>query len=182
MKAFNVLYENEKFDVIQIDNITGLNVKTVSVGIMPFTIDKNESDLVEQVGLLKEYNPFRDNNFCYTLITGIVEKEDETLLDTAKRELLKEGGFDVPADENHRWIYLGTFFPYKDSNKYIPTFAVDVTDLSQSPLVTDGSVKELNSVLEFLPVNQIMITEETLPLSAFLRLFNYYYQKSLGNV
>jgi len=182
MTDFKILYEGKNFDVIEIEDITGLKMKSVSVAIMPFIIDTTEADLVEQVALLKEFNPFRDNNFCYTLITGTVDKEDETLLDTAKRELLEEGGFEVPETENHRWIYLGTFFPYKDSDRHVPTFAVDVTGLMQKPPITDGSEKEAKSTLEFLPVNQIMVTEETLPLSAFLRLFNYYYQKSLGNV
>lgn len=33
-----------------------------------------------------------------------------------------------------------------------------------------------------MPSNEIMVTEETLALAAFLRLFNYFYLKSTGHV
>jgi 8-oxo-dGTP pyrophosphatase MutT (NUDIX family) len=160
--------------------MVGLKQKTTSVAIMPYTVD--EHGMVKQVGLLKEYNPFREDDYCHTLITGTIEDDDEALLFTAQRELKEEGGFEVPPNENNRWIFLGVFYPYKDSDRQVPTFAVDVTGLTQGEPTTDGSQKEQLSKLEFLPTNQIMITDETLALAAFLRLFNFFYAKSMGNV
>lgn len=180
MKEFKTLSEHRDFDVIDIEGMIGLKMKSVSVAVMPYTVD--EHGLVSTVGLLKEYNPFREGNYCHTLITGTIEDEDDTLLFTAKRELMEEGGFKTPEQENMRWIYLGSFYPYKDSDRQVPTFAVDVTGMNKEEPTTDGSKKEKLSTLEMVPSNQILITEETLALSAFLRLFNYFYQKTTGNV
>lgn len=180
MKNYKTLKEFDKFDVVDVEGKVGLKMKTMSVAVMPFTVDSN--NIIDKIGLLKEYNPFREGDFSHTLITGTVDHEDDTLLATAKRELTEEGGYKTPEDENERWIYLGNFFPYKDSDRQVPTFAVDVSGLEASEPETDGSKKEALSKLEMMESNQIMITEETLALSAFLRLFNYFYLKTTGHV
>jgi hypothetical protein len=180
MKNYKTLKEFEKFDVVDVDGHVGMKLKTMSVAVMPFTVDDN--GMVDKIGLLKEYNPFREGDFSHTLITGTIDYEDDTLLYTAKRELKEEGGYETPDNENKRWIYLGNFFPYKDSDRQVPTFGVDVSGIEPGKPQTDGSKKEELSKLEMISSSDIMITEEMLPLSAFLRLFNYFYQKSIGHV
>jgi len=178
MKEYKVLSEYKYLDIIDINGHVGQKMKSMSVAVMPYTVDSN--NMIENVGLLKEFNEFREGDFSYTLITGTIDYEDDSLLFTAKRELLEEGGFEQT--ENIKWVYLGSFFPYKDSDRQIPTFAVDVTGLEQKEPQTDGSKKEELSKLEMLPASNIMITEEALPLAAYLRLFNYFYQASIENV
>jgi 8-oxo-dGTP pyrophosphatase MutT (NUDIX family) len=180
MKEFNTLQKFKNFDVIEIEGHQKIKMTTMSVAVMPYTIDEN--GLVDKVGLLREYNTLREGEYCHTLVTGTIDYEDDTLLYTAKRELKEEGGFETPETENERWLYLGNFFPYKDSDRQIPTFAVDVTGLEQTEPETDGSKKESLSKLEMISANDIMISEETLVLAAFLRLFNYFYLKTTGNV
>jgi hypothetical protein len=179
MKSYKTLNEYPGFDIVEVEGMVGLKMKTVSVAIMPYIVDENR--MITDIGLLKEFNPFREGDFCHTLITGTIEYEDDSLLYTAKRELLEEGGFTVPDSENDRWIFLGAFYPYKDSDRQVPTFAVDVTGLTQEEPKTDGSKKEKLSRLELIPTNNVLITEETLALSAFLRLFNYFYYKTISN-
>jgi 8-oxo-dGTP pyrophosphatase MutT (NUDIX family) len=180
MKEFKTLKSFKNFDVIQIEGHQKIKMKTMSVAVMPFTTD--DTGMISKIGLLKEYNTLREGDFCHTLITGTIDNEDEDLLSTAKRELTEEGGFITPPEENQRWIYLGNFFPYKDSDRQVPTFAVDVTGLSQSKPEGDGSKKEELSELIMMPSNEILVSEETLALAAFLRLFNYFYLKSTGHV
>jgi hypothetical protein len=180
MKEFNTLQKFKNFDVIEIEGHEKIKMTKMSVAVMPYTIDENR--LVDKVGLLREYNTLREGDYCHTLITGTIDYEDDSLLYTAKRELKEEGGFETPDNENERWLYLGNFFPYKDSDRQVPTFAVDVTGLEQTEPKTDGSKKESLSRLEMIPANNIMISEETLVLAAFLRLFNYFYLKTTGDV
>ena len=180
MKEYKVLKSFKRFDVIQIEGHEKIKMKSMSVGVLPFTVD--DMKMISKVGLLKEYNTMREGDFCHTIITGTVDDKDADLLSTAKRELAEEGGYTTPDDENARWIYLGNFYPYKDSDRQVPTFAVDVTGLSAKTPETDGSKKEMLSKLEMMPSNEIMVTEETLALAAFLRLFNYFYLKATGNV
>lgn len=180
MKEFKTLKSYKNFDVIEIEGHQKIKMTSMSVAVMPFTID--DQDMISKIGLLKEYNTLREGDFCHTLITGTIDNEDEDLLSTAKRELTEEGGFTTPPDENSRWIYLGNFYPYKDSDRQVPTFAVDVTGLPKTVATGDGSKKEELSELIMMPSNEIMVTEETLVLAAFLRLFNYFYLKSTGHV
>jgi len=180
MKQFKTLSEYEYFNVVEVDGMTGLKMNSVGVGILPYTTD--EHGMIDKIGLLKEYNPFREDNYCHTIITGTVDDKDAALLETAKRELGEECGYIIGDSEINRWIFLGVFFIDKYSDCQVPTFAVDVTGLKAEEPETDGSKKEKLSQLEFLPTNQIVVTDEALALAAFLRLFNYFYIKTIGNV
>lgn len=180
MKEYKTIQKFKNFEVIEIEGHEKIKMSKLSVAVLPYTVD--EHGMINYVGLLKEYNPLRENDYCHTLITGTVDYEDDTLLYTAKRELKEEGGYEIPANETDRWLYLGNFYPYKDSDRQVPTFAVDVSGLTATEPETDGSKKEELSKLELIPVNDVLITEETLALAAFLRLFNYFYLKTIGNV
>lgn len=177
MKDYKVLFSEKNFDVVEVMGQVGFKAKSMSIAIMPFTTDENS--IVDKIGFLKEFNPFRDGNYANTLITGTVENEDEDLIQTAIRELKEEGGIDCPQDQQGRIIYLGNFYPYKDSDRMVPTFAIDVTGLTMGEPEGDGSKKEELSTFYMGPVTDAMSTDELLPLAAFLRLFNFFYQKTL---
>lgn len=180
MQELKVLYNNEKFDIVDINSIIGLKTKTMSVAILPYTIDEN--GLIVNVGILKEYNPFRPNNYAFTLITGTIESKDEDILKTAIRELSEEGGITCSPDEMGRWVYLGNFYTSKNSDQIIPTLAVNVTNLKINKPIGDGSEKEKLSSFIMIPANEIVASDELLPLGAFLRLFNYFYTETLQNL
>jgi len=180
MKEFKTLSEHKYFNVVEVDDMTGLKMNSFGVGILPYTTD--EHGMINKVGLLKEYNPFREGDYCHTIITGTIENSDAALLETAKRELQEEGGYVIGDGEINRWIFLGVFFIDKYSDCQVPTFAVDVTGLKAEEPSTDGSKKEKLSQLEFLPTNEVVTTDEALALAAFIRLFNYFYIKTIGNV
>jgi len=179
MKQYKVLFEDKWFQVVDIEGEVGLKNKEMSVAIMPYRV--NEMGIITEVGLLKELNYFREGNYAQTLITGTIENEDDSLLYTAKRELLEEGGFDLK-DENDRWLFLGPVYLYKNSDQMVPVFAVDVTGFEQSKPEGDGSLKESKSSLEMVEIGNGVSSEEALVLSAFLRLFNYMYAKTLNYV
>ena len=177
MKDFKVLHSEKNFDVVEASEVVGLKYKTMTIAVMPYTVDEN--GLVLSTGFLREYNPFRQGNYAFTLITGTVENEDEDLISTAIRELKEESGFTCDREEVSRWIYLGNFYPYKNSDLMIPTFAVDVTGLEREEPQGDGSEKEEKSTFEMVPVSEAITSDESLPLAAFLRLFNYFYSKTV---
>jgi 8-oxo-dGTP pyrophosphatase MutT (NUDIX family) len=177
MKDFKVLHSESNFEVVEVAQMVGLKYKTMTIAIMPYTVDEN--GLVLTTGFLKEYNPFRQGDYAFTLITGTVEDQDEDLINTAIRELKEEGGITCSREDISRWIYLGNFYPYKNSDLMIPTFAVDVTGLEIKEPKGDGSAKEEKSSFEMIPVSEAITSDETLPLAAFLRLFNYFYSKTV---
>lgn len=178
MKDYKVLYSDSTFDVVEVMGQRGFKSKTMSVAVMPFTTDENS--IVDKIGFLKEFNPFREGDYANTLITGTVESEDDDLIQTVIRELKEEGGIECPQEQVSRIIYLGNFYPYKDSDRMVPTFAIDVTGLTMSDPEGDGSKKEELSSFHLAPVTDAMSTDELLPLAAFLRLFNFFYSKTLN--
>ena len=148
MENYKLIHSEKNFDVVEVEGLVGIKSKSMTVAVMPYTVD--DKGLIENVGFLKEFNPFRIGGFADTLITGTVETEDENLLDTVIRELKEEGGIEVPNEQRSRVIFLGAVYPYKDSDRMIPIFAVDVTSLVMAEPEGDGSKKESQS--EFLMV------------------------------
>jgi 8-oxo-dGTP pyrophosphatase MutT (NUDIX family) len=175
-----ILFDHSGFSVVNIDGVVGIRMKKLSVAVLPYKTDNN--GMVKEIGVLQEYNPLRPNNSADTLITGTIEYEDDSLLYTARRELKEEGGFDVKEDENDRWLFLGGIFPYKDSDRLVPVFACDVSRLEQGKASGDGSPQEEKSKLVMLDVSKGIASDDGLLLSAFLRLFNFMYAKTLDHV
>lgn len=170
------IFDTPYFSLVEMDSRYGIHMKTVSVAILPYTVDAN--GIVEQLGILEEWNELRVGNYAHTLITGTVENKDADVYETAVRELLEEAGIDM-STQDQSWLYLGNFYDSKDTDKCMPTFAVDVTGAKIQPAATDGSPKENASSFSMLDVNEVLTTSsETLPLAAFLRLFNIMYRQS----
>lgn len=180
MKQPKILFSDKFFDIVDIKGQIGIMNKHMSVAVLPYNVDEN--GMVKEIGLLHELNHFREGGFCDTLITGTVEYEDDTLLFTANRELLEEGGIEVPESESARWLFLGPIYPYKDSDRVVPVFAVDVTGLVQKEPEGDGSDKEEVSRMIMQDISIGISSDEGLVLSAFLRLFNFMYAKTMDNV
>jgi 8-oxo-dGTP pyrophosphatase MutT (NUDIX family) len=174
-----VIAETPYFDFVQFAGQSGLHIKIPSVAVLPYTVDEN--GIVNQIGILREQNQLREGGFAKTLITGSIEVSDEDTLATAVRELYEEGGFNMNGGPVDKWTYLGGFHDSKDSDRIIPTFAVDVTGVEQEPAQGDGTPQEQNSKLEMVDVNVALQTNELLVLGSFLRLFNIMYQKSFKN-
>lgn len=180
MKQYKTLYADDWFEVVDVQGQVGLKYKEMTVGVMPYRVDKN--GMISEIGLLHELNYFREGNYCDTIITGTVEYEDDSLYLTAVRELFEEGGFQLsPEEDKDRWLFLGPIYTYKDSDKLIPIFAVDVTGLEQQPHTGDGTDKEELSKLEMVSVSNGISSDEGIVLAAFVRLFNYMYAKSFNH-
>lgn len=168
-----ILFETPRFNIIEKTGKTGIEFKKITVGVLPYTIADN---LLSSVGVLHEYNSFREKEYCDTLITGTVDSEDATLLHTAIRELKEEGGFDCTDVDN--WIFLGSFRISKSSNEYCHVFAADVSGLTKGKAEGDGSVQEEKSKFAMQGINDALLTDEALFLAAYLRLFDFFYQKN----
>lgn len=174
-----VLHETPYFDLVKNDEKHGLRIKITSVAVLPYTIDS--TGIVEKIGILKEPNALRDTGYADTLITGSIEDSDDDAYSTAVRELYEEGGVDMRSGSPDNWTYLGAFHDSKDTDREIPTFAVDITGQELGKPQTDGSDHEKNCLFSLVDVNEAIATKELLVLGSFLRLFNIMYKKSFKN-
>lgn len=169
----DILYQSKRFDVVDVNGKTGISIKKVTVGVLPYSLS---GDMLKEVGVLHEFNNFRKGDFCDTLITGTLDPDDTDLLSCARRELTEEGGF--TQDDVDLWVFLGTFKLSKASNEEINVFAVNVSDLEQKEAKGDGSKKEKLSSLRMTSISDAILTDESLFLSSFLRLFDFFYQRT----
>jgi len=172
-------FEAPKFNVIQIGERYGISLKTVSVAVLPYTV--NGAGIVDKIGVLHEFIELREGNYADTLITGTIDDTDADAYATAVRELLEEGGIDMKDEPSDKWTFLGNFHDSKDTDRIIPTFAVDVTGMPIGKPATDGSESESKSAMIMMDVNEALQSNELLLLGSFLRLFNIMYHKSFTN-
>jgi 8-oxo-dGTP pyrophosphatase MutT (NUDIX family) len=157
------------FDVIEREGNFGVKTTAESVIILPFISD--DQGLPLMIGVLKEKNQFREGGYSLTLVSGKCEDEDPNFLETAKRELKEESGFDV--EDNAKWFFLGTVTASKFVDSEHPCFAVDVTGLSKGEAKTDGSENEKLSTFSFIPANDVVKTKDVFIPALFLKLFKY---------
>jgi len=168
-----ILYNTKRFDVVKQDGKIGLETKKVSIGVLPYVISDN---MLSSIGVLNEYTSYRKGDYTNTIITGTLEPDDLDLLSCAKRELTEEGGF--VQDDVDQWIFLGSLKLSKASSEEINVFGVNVTGKEQSEAKGDGSKKEELSTLRMQSINDAILTDESLFLASFLRLFDFFYQKT----
>lgn len=169
-----IKYSSKKFDVINRKGRTGLFYKKMTVAVLPYIVDDG---MLSKLGILHEWNPFRQENYSYSIITGTVDPEDKDFLQAAKRELIEEGGIDI--QDNEKWVFLGSLNNSKGSDEAYHVFAVDASGIDQSKPEGDGSKTENLSEFSFMDTgNAITLSDETLLLASFTRLFDFFYHKT----
>lgn len=177
MNNEKILYSSPNFNVVERENNIGICSNTETVILLPFIKDDNGLPLM--LGVLKEKNPFREGGYSITLITGTSEDEDPDYLQTAKRELKEESGYDI--QDNNKWYFLGTVTASKFIDKEYPCFAIDVSDMKRNEPITDGSDKELSSTFQFIPANDVVKVKDVFIPSLFLKLFKFVVGMDLYN-
>jgi 8-oxo-dGTP pyrophosphatase MutT (NUDIX family) len=170
-----ILYSTDYLDLIERDDVVGVLPKFNNVVILPFISDDQGLPLL--VGVLKEFNVFREGNYSISPITGSTDEDDPNFLETAKRELKEESGYDV--NENSRWHFLGNAVSSKFVDHEQPCFAVDVTNLARGEEQGDGSKKEDLSKFVFIPANDVVKCKDVFIPALFLKLFKFVLGKDI---
>lgn len=157
------------FDVVQSGSMHGIEPYDVCVVVMPF--ERDASGLPRNIGVLKEYNPMRRDNYSMTLVTGRTEDEDPDLLTTAMRELKEESGYDV--SDPDRWCFLGFLTTSKLVDQEHPCFAVDITGIEPGEKEGDGTEAESKSEFKIVTVKQALDTDDCYIPALFMKMFKF---------
>jgi len=176
-KQHKILYKTPKFDVVEVEDFQGIVSTVETVLILPFICD--DQGLPLMLGVMKEKNYFREGGFSIGPISGTCETEDPDYLDTAKRELKEESGYDV--QDTNKWYFLGTVTSSKFLDKEYPCFAVDVTNIPKEEAKTDGSESEKFSSFIFIPANDVVKSKDVFIPALFLKLFKFVVGMDLYN-
>jgi 8-oxo-dGTP pyrophosphatase MutT (NUDIX family) len=172
-----ILYSSDHLNMVERSGMVGVIPNFSNVVILPYIADKEGLPLL--IGVLKEYNFFREGGYSISPITGSSDEEDPNFLETAKRELLEESGYD--ASDSDRWYFLGNAISSKFVDHEQPCFAVDVTDIKRQEPQTDGSEQESLSSFVFIPANDVVKCKDVFIPALFLKLFKFVLGKDINN-
>jgi 8-oxo-dGTP pyrophosphatase MutT (NUDIX family) len=141
--------------------------KNPSVMILPYTVDGNGNPL--KIGLIAEPSSVKESRITYTVITGSPDENDEDILETAKRELKEESGYEI--DDIERWDFLGNIHSSKLVVNANPAFGVDVTDFKRGEKSGDGSQAEENTKFSLIDIAEALDKDDALISCLFLKIF-----------
>ena len=167
MSEPKILLQNDHIEVIEIGNRVGIQQKNPSVIILPYTTD--ESGNPKSLGLISEPNSLKEGGMSLTVITGSPEDYDEDILETAKRELKEEAGYEI--NDIEKWEYLGNIKTSKIVINGNPAFGVDVTGMERGQKSGDGSKNEENSKFSLVNLSDAINLDDALVSCLFLKIF-----------
>lgn len=161
-------------DIIEIEQHYYLVDKKDKICVLPYTIATN--GLLDKIGVIKDWNYIEEEKVL-TLLNDYVYDDDETDLVAANRVLFEVLGVNV-ADAD-LWLYLGDLFSNMVSDSPIKVYAVDITNIE---IKTEETVEEeeKRKMFNLMDTAKVIQTDDILFLAAYLRLFNYFYVKSLN--
>jgi hypothetical protein len=172
MAESKLIASNEFEEIVERDGRYFVKRKMDVVCVIPYTIEKG---MLEKVGVIK----FLEKAFSHlpiTLMSGEVNEDDGTNLVTANRILFENVATNV-ANAN-LWMYLGKIRDGLMDENGMSVYCVNVSDVNL------GKPNELNrsGKGEFTLVgsNEIVSTDDSVLLAAYLRLFQFFYINSLN--
>lgn len=151
-----------KKDIVSIDSETLTKETDLTVGILPYNFDDG---MLTSVGIVELENKVRSDKF-YTLLTSQIKVSDKTIIGTAKR-LIQENIEELP--ENKDYVFLGSLYLDSNSDKQIHIVGIDI---SENKLKESSKIKMVDS-------GNAILTNESIFLASYLRLFDYFYQTKI---
>jgi len=161
-------------DIIEIEQHYYLVDKKDKICVLPYTIATN--GLLDKIGVIKDWNYIEEEKVL-TLLNDYVYDDDETDLVAANRILFEVLGVNIT--DADLWLYLGDLFSNMVSDSPIKVYAVDITNIE---IKTEETVEEeeKRKMFNLMDTAKVIQTDDILFLAAYLRLFNYFYVKSLN--
>ena len=160
-------------DIIEIENHYYLVDKKDKICVLPYTLSTN--GLLDKIGVIRDWNYIEEEK-VWTLLNDYVYDDDSTDLVAANRVLFEVLGVNI--DDADLWLYLGDLFSNMVSDSPIKVYAVDMTDVE---IKTQETVEEeeKRKMFKLMDTSKVIQTDDILFLAAYLRLFNYFYVRSL---
>jgi hypothetical protein len=170
-----VVFEGKYEDIIEIKEHFYLISKKRQVAVLPYTIDTR--GLLDKVGVIKDYN-FVFEDYDYTLINGYISQDDGTNLVAANRVLYEVIGLNLTNADD--WMYLGSLYNTLTSDSPIDLYCVDLT--GKNVIENEEATERGNKIIfKMIDSSYVITSDDSLLLSSYLRLFNYFYVNSLNS-
>lgn len=168
-----LILEGKYENIVEIQDHYYLISKKHKIIVLPYTIDAK--GLLNTVGVIKDYN-YIFNEYNYTVLNDYISQDDGTNLVCANRILYENLGINITNADN--WMYLGKLYNNLNSDSPIYLYCVDVTDKKiEVSEELDQNVKK--NKFKMIESSYVVTSDDMILLSAYLRLFNYFYINSL---
>jgi len=170
-----IVVESNYQKIIKIEDFYYIIDKKDKLCVLPYTISSN--GLLDKVGVIKDWNYIEEEEVL-TLLNGYILDDDSTDLVAANRQVFEVLGLNIT--DADRWMYLGSLYSNMTSDSPIKVYCVDISDIQ---VKSDESVEDSTTRKNFmmLDASKVLQTDDMLFLASYLRLFNYFYVKSLSN-
>jgi len=169
-----LVLEGDFEDIVEIEKHYYLIDKKDKICVLPYTISTN--GLLDKIGVIKDWNYIEEEKVL-TLLNDYIFDNDATDLVAANRILFEVLGTNVSSAD--QWCYLGNLYSNMMSDSPIKVYAVDI---SETEIKTQETVEEeeKRKMFQLMDTAKVIQTDDMLFLAAYLRLFNYFYIKSLN--
>lgn len=161
-------------NIKEIEGYKAVKFDNPAVAVITYALD---NDVITHIGIVKEKNPHFASGYSENLIMGGVEPGDTSLLHRAMIEMKEEAGIEV--SDSLKWSYLGEIYSSKLVPDPIYIFAVNVT--GQKMASPKGDQDSNEKILSFVlkPVDEALLSADSLLQTAFFKLFMKIYQKQI---
>lgn len=170
-----VVLEGKYEDIVSIKDHYYIVSKKHKIAVLGYTI--NTKGLLDKVGVVKDYN-YISEDYDYTLPNGYISQDDGTNLVAANRILFDILGLNITNADD--WMYLGSIYNSLTSDSPIHLYCVDLTDKKIQE--TEEVETDINKAkFKMIDCSFAVTSDDSTLLSAYIRLFNYFYINMLNN-
>jgi len=167
-----VIIQGRYEDVVQIKDHFYIIFKKNRVAVLPYTI--SSEGLLDKVGVIRDYNYILEK-YDYTILSGYISLDDATNLVAANRIL--QDRINLNITNANKWMYLGGLYNNLTSDSAIHLYCVNLTDEN----IIQDIENQQNNNFNMIDSSYVITSDDSLLLSSFFRLFNYFYVNSLNN-
>jgi len=159
-------------DVISLDHHFYLKHKLNRICVLPYTISSD--GLLDKIGVIKQIDLLEEKE-NYILINNFNNQDDPTNLVAANRLIYEIIGSNIKNADN--WMYLGKINNTSISSDII-IYAVNISniDINDDPEVNETKQEKK---FQLIDSNKVVTSDDALFLSAYLRLFHFFFVQSL---
>lgn len=166
-----IVLKGEYENIIDRDGHFFIEQKNDRICVIPYII--SESGMLDKIGVVEYWNREEERN-SMTLLNDYLNEDDTTNLVGANRILYDT--LNINFSEAERWMYLGTLYNGISPDSPIRVYSIDISSLGIDKITLETPE---GKKFKLLDVSRVLQSDDMLFLSGFVRLFNYFYTKSL---
>lgn len=172
MEKIKKVLEGKNENIVEIGDHYYIIGKKTRICVIPYTI--SSEGLLDGIGIVEDWNYIEEKKVM-TILNGYISSDDETDLLAANRIFFETSRINVKDAKN--WMYLGELYNNLNSDSPVKVYCVDISNIE---IKEEMEKEQIEKSFQIMDSSRVIQTDEMLFLASYLRLFNYFYTKSLN--